>query len=149
MYCSIFAREVEPEIEKTYIDTGKVRFVWRHFPVLSAASRRAADASACAQEQRAFWEYHDALYSDFRIGGFSDTDLTAVAEKLDLDTARFSTCLADGTYSDAVSDDFKMGRSQGVYGTPTFFVNGEQLIGAHPKKVWFEIIEKKLKEAVK
>lgn len=90
-------------------------------------SRRAAEASECANEQGQFWQYHAMLFANQQgegLGAFADNRLKAFAEALQLDTSAFNTCFDAGQYASAVRDDEQLGRSMGVQGTPMVFVNG-------------------------
>ncbi len=92
-------------------------------------SRNAAQASECANEQGQFWLYHDYLFANVRgenVGSFRDPNLKAMAASAGLDTAQFNACYDSGKYASAVSADEGLGRSQGVTGTPTLFVNGQR-----------------------
>lgn len=128
-HCARFAIETEPKIEEELVETGKVRFGFRHFAFLSEESVRAAEASECAAEQDAFWEYHDLLFGS-NIS-FTDENLKEFASDLDLDIEQFEECLDSGKYQKTVKGDLTTGRSMGVQGTPHFIVsNGERLGGA-------------------
>jgi protein-disulfide isomerase len=126
---------VERQLIDTYIATGNVRFEYRHYIVVDnniggSESRRAAEASECANEQGEFWNYHQLIFANQQgegLGAFSDRRLKALAETLGLDTAAFNTCFDSGRYSATVREDEALARSLGVRGTPTIFVNGTQI----------------------
>jgi protein-disulfide isomerase len=105
---------------------------------------QAAEAAECADEQGAFWEYHDALYVDARLFNVVD-DYVGLAERLDLDDERFRTCLETGAYRDEIANDYNDGRAYGVTGTPTFFINGVRLVGAQPLAAFQAIIDEELR----
>lgn len=64
-FCRRFFEETYPEIKKQYIDTGKVKFVYRHFPLdFHPAAQKSAEAAECAREQGKFWEMHDAIFRE-------------------------------------------------------------------------------------
>lgn len=93
-------------------------------------SRRAAEASECAREQGEFWNYHALVFANQQgegQGAFSDRRLKAFAETLGLDTQAFNTCFDSGRYAGDVQADEQLGRSLGVSGTPTVFVNGQRV----------------------
>jgi len=145
--CALFARNVKPEIIAQYIETGKVRFEFRHFPIIDPLnSFPAAHASVCAHAQGKFWEYHDFLYSEGR-GAITDENLTAGAARLGLDTDAFAACLSDPAYGQIVSEDFRQGRELRITGTPTYFVNGRRVVGSHPFSLWTQFIEVLLAES--
>ncbi len=146
-YCGRFFREVEPQIAKQYIASGKVRFGYLHFAFLGQESLRAAEASECAADQDAFWEYHDKLFNSQNgenRGAFNDKNLKQFAADLGLDTKTFSQCLDGGKYTQYVQSQVNIGRQIGVQSTPTFLVNGQAVIGAQPFDVFQQAIEKSL-----
>lgn len=148
--CALFARTTEREIERQYIETGKVRLEFRHFPFLGKESERAAEALECAGEQGKFWPYHDALFAaqaGENRGAFSDKNLRAIADRAGLDGAALAACLNSGRYHDRVQADKLAGEAAGVQGTPTFFINGRMVVGAQPFSVFQAVIEQALAEA--
>lgn len=145
-FCSRFSAETLPQIQETYIDTGKVRFTYKHFAILGPASIRTAEASECAAEQDKFWEYHDQLFAEqASVRGLSNDDpLTGLADGLGLDTSAFAECLASGRYSDQIQRESQAVASMGVRGTPGFLVNGVFISGAQPFEAFQQIIEEQL-----
>ena len=114
-----------------------VRHVYRHFPLpMHEYAARAAQASIEAQLQGAFWPYHDRLFE--RQAALSDADLVGHAESLGLDADSFERALAESTHQVRVHEDMELGRSLGVTGTPTFFLNGFRLQGV-PSLWMYEI----------
>lgn len=132
---------MEPKIKAAYIDTGKVKFELRHFPYVGADSVRGAEAAACAQAQGKFWAFHDRLFHNQGRTQLQPDTLAAHAEAVGLDKAKFSACLADKTYSQAISDQFKAARDQGITGTPTFLVNGQKVVGYRSYETWVQLID--------
>lgn len=145
-YCGSFSAETLPKIQETYIDTGKVRFTYKHFAILGPASIRTAEASECAAEQDKFWEYHDQLFAEqASVRGLSNDDpLTDLADRLGLDISAFAECLASGRYSDQIQRESQAVASMGVRGTPGFLVNGVFISGAQPFEAFQQIIEEQL-----
>lgn len=154
-FCARFFVETEPRLRSQYIDTGLVRLVWRDFPNIDAESPLAAEAGRCADDQDRFWEFHDTLYTfiwDTYYGqGINVEGRSAYGDRLDdlagqagLDVDQFRSCLDDGAHRDLVEQDFRAGQAQGVRGTPTFFVNGERVVGAQPFEVFSQLIDSKL-----
>ncbi len=131
-----------PILKEEYIATGKVRYVYRNFPILGVQSRWAALAAECAHEQGRFWEYHDKLFTLAQQGQeFVRSRLKSIAAELGLDSAQFDSCLDSSKYLDEVQEDFALGQSEGVTGTPAFLINGELVIGAQPIDVFRQKIE--------
>lgn len=131
-YCRKFAFETLPRLEERYIQTGKMRFIYRHMAVLGQPSAQAAQAASCAFEQGKFWEYHDTLFRSNSPLAFSATQLKRYAADLKLDAQGFATCLDSGRYSERVQTETIFGRALGANGTPSFLVNGQLAIGAYP-----------------
>ena len=121
-----------------------MRLGYIHFAFLSQGSALAAEASECAADQDAFWEYHDLLFQ-IQSGGFDRESLIQLASVLNLDTQAFTTCFDSGKYEDLVASQTSFARSIGVQSTPTFLINGEWLIGAQPFESFQQVIEKGLK----
>ncbi|MGQ9601145.1 MAG: DsbA family protein [Candidatus Bipolaricaulia bacterium] len=150
-YCARFAQQTFPQLKQEYIDTGKVRLVYRDFPLsFHKNAAPAAEAAQCAYEQGRFWEMHDRIFAG--QGEWSGSAGTAAsqlfvgyAEALGLDKERFRECLSSGRYREEVQEDFRDGTSYGVTGTPTFFINGIKLVGAQPFSSFQQVIEAELK----
>jgi len=120
-------------IIKDYVNSGKVRLVWKDYPFLGDESRFAASAARCAQEQNKFWEYHDYLFSHQNgenQGGFSKDNLKKFAVELKLNTADFNKCLDSDKYLAKMDESMTYGQGVGVSGTPATFVNGQFISGA-------------------
>ena len=133
-YCAQ-ARPVVDSLLAAHPD--EVRHVYRHFPLpMHEYAARAAQASIEAQLQGRFWPYHDRLFE--RQTALSDADLVGHAEWLGLDAVSFERALTESTHQARVHEDMELGRSLGVTGTPTFFLNGFRLQGV-PSLWMFEI----------
>jgi protein-disulfide isomerase len=124
----------------------QIRFVYKDFPMSSAhpGAQEAAEASHCAHEQGKYWEYHDLLFENIGKTGFDD--LVGFAKALGLDTEQFSECLTSHKYKPKVDSDFAEAFSIGVYGTPTFFINGQVLVGPKGFDEFRQIIDSELAE---
>jgi protein-disulfide isomerase len=105
----------------------RIRFVFKHFPLqsLHPYALIAAEASECAADQGKFWEFVDINYTNQEA--LSKPTLHTWAAELGMDTALFDRCLASGIKRKVVLADYDEGVKAGVKGTPTFFVNGEQV----------------------
>ena len=148
-YCGRFFQSVEPQIDEQYIAKGKVRIGYIHFAFLGPESFAAAEASECAADQNAFWEYHDKLFNSQNgenRGAFSKDNLKQFAADLGLDTAIFNQCLDSGKYTEYVQSQVDMGQQIGVQSTPTFLVNGQAVVGAQPFETFQQAIESVLGE---
>ena len=133
-------------IRTEYVDTGKVRFVYKHFAILGPESSRAAEASECAAEQGEFWVYHDIVFEDQQSAhsSLNQKRLVELAEEIGLDNTAFSECLTSNKYSLQISRESQAVQALGVRGTPGFLVNGLFISGAQPFDVFQQIIEEQL-----
>jgi len=139
-FCGRAAPTVK-QVLATYGD--KVELVYKHFPLnFHPNAQKAAEASECAKDQGKFQEYHDILFQNQRALGIDN--LKQYADNLGLNTNTFNNCLDSDEKADLVKADFQEGSSKGVTGTPTFFINGEQLVGAQPFEAFKEIIDRQL-----
>lgn len=135
-----------PNIVKDYVDTGKVKLVFRNFP-LHTDSKGAAMAAACAQEQGKFWEYHSTLFENY--DALTNIDLKKYAADISLNLNQFNQCLDSSKYQSDVENDMKDGDALGVSGTPTFFVGNdntgyEKVVGAQSYSDFKQIIDSKI-----
>lgn len=121
-FCARFVRETLPQIEKDYIKTGKLKYVFRDFPITSAHKDafKAALAAGCALDQGKYWEMHDRLFEN--PTAFTVYNLTQNAEAIGLDKVTFQQCLNKNEYETEVQSDFADGLKAGVNQTPTFFL---------------------------
>lgn len=135
---------MERQIEATYVKNGTVRIGYAHFAFLGQESNWAAEASECADEQGAFWAYHDKLYSSQsgeNRGAFNKDKLKQFAADLKLDSGKFNSCVDTGKYSAIIAADFTAFESFGVQSTPTFVVNGRPIAGALPFDSFKQLID--------
>ena len=110
------------------------------------SSQWAAEASECAGDQDAFWQYHDLLLiaNPVKIRGVTKTRLKKFAADLKLDTKAFDECLDTGKYTNLVQSETTQAQSLGVRSTPAFVVNGQPLVGAQPYEMFKQVIEQQL-----
>jgi len=147
-FCQRYTLDTEPQIAKDYIDTGKVQLAFRQYPFLGPASNVAADAAECANDQNKFWEFHDYMFknqpSESDTSMYNTDSLTKIATSLGMNGNDFRSCL-DAKKDDAKAQaDFQDGQKAGVSGTPTFYVNGLQLVGAQPYSAFKTAIDAEL-----
>lgn len=149
-FCKKFHEEARKEILGKYVETGKVKIVYRDFPLenIHPAARPAAEAAECADEQGKFWPYHDALYTRQDELAKGTMDYAALANELGLAKGAFEKCVKDRKYKDEVTKDYEDGVKAGVDGTPALFVNGKKVspAGAQPFSVFQAEIEAALSE---
>ena len=151
-FCRSMWRDSLPPIKKEYIDTGKIKFVYRDFPLsFHPGAEPAAEGGNCAREQGKFWELHDKIFQEQDKQGqgtiqFSAQDVKKWAAGIGLDTAKFNACLDSGKYKTEVAKDIADGTAAGVSGTTTTFVNGRSLVGAQPFSAFKTLIDEELKK---
>lgn len=150
-FCKRFVDDAFVELKEKYIDTGKVKLAFRHYPLTSIHpnAKKAGEAVECANEQNKFWEYHDLLFVNQEAWSpLSDTEavnsFVNYSGELGLDSAQFRNCLDTNKYAKRVEDDLAAGVKAGVDGTPAFFINGWRLTGAQPFASFEEFIEQEL-----
>ncbi len=134
-YCGRFDQDVRPDLFKQYVDTGQVAFVYKHMAILGDESTWAAEAAECAADQGQFWEYHDLLFAHQNgenQGAFDKDKLLDFARDLKLNMAQFEPCLKNDQTLDRVQADTREGQQAGARGTPTFYIDGQPLVGAQP-----------------
>jgi protein-disulfide isomerase len=138
-FCSRFHNQTFDEIKKNYIDTGKVRFISRDFPLsIHPQAMPAAIASRCAGEQGKFWELRTQLVRNASM--LTPEYIKSSATNLKLNMADFQKCVDAGNYTAAVQSDMREGSGVGVTGTPSFVLGktgkdqleGTLIVGAQP-----------------
>jgi|YelNatPaOPRAMG01_1025707.scaffolds.fasta_scaffold62478_2 protein-disulfide isomerase len=134
-----FFNDTQKELRKNEIKDGKVKLVFKNFPLpFHQYAEKAAEAAECANQQEKFWQMHDLLFSS---GGRLDIDsLKSYAKEIGLDRNKFDHCLDSGETAGIVSSDKAQCAAAGVQGTPTFFINGKMLVGAQPYEQFKNLI---------
>ena len=146
-YCGKFSRETLPRLIDAYVDTGKVRWVFRHYAILGPGSKAAAEASACAGAQGQFWPYHDRLFVVQGQRAFNRESLLHMAQELQLDVSDFTRCLDTGRFRAQVEGETSAAVALGLEGTPGFIINGRSIAGALPFDVFQSVIDAALATA--
>jgi protein-disulfide isomerase len=121
-FCQRYFQSVLPQLEKDYIQTGKLRYVFRDFPLESLHQNafKAAEAAHCAGDQGKYWEMHDRLFGNQQA--LAPENLSSHAEAIGLNRDAFQQCLDGGKYTAQVRDSLAAGEQLGVQGTPSFFL---------------------------
>ena len=151
-FCGRYARETSPQIQRDYVATGKLKYVFRDFPLeaIHPDAFKAAEAAHCAGEQGKYWEMHDRLFANQRALGVAQ--LAIHAQALGLNPQPFGQCLDGGKYAAEVRKDLEDGQKAGVRGTPTFFLGltdaktgqlrpVKMIVGSQPYTSFKEAIE--------
>lgn len=154
-FCRQFVTATLPALKSSYVESGKVRYVFRDFPLeqLHPHARKAAEAAHCAGEQGKYWEMHDLLFQNQQA--LATEQLNAYAGRLGLDGAAFAKCLDSGKYAAAIQKNLGEGAAAGVRGTPSFVigrtrpdgsVEGLLVSGARPLGEFRQEIDRLLSE---
>src|SRR3989344_694364 len=145
-FCKKFYTDSLPQLREKYIQTGKVKLVFRDFPLsnIHPDAQKAAEAAECAGEQGKYFAMHDKIFENQQE--LKVADLKKYAASLGLNTQTFNDCLDSGKMKDVVANDFAQGTQYGVSGTPAFYINGKLLSGAQPFSAFEKIIEEELKQ---
>lgn len=142
-FCKRFHDDAFPQLKREYIDTGKVSFSYRQFPLpIHPQAPKAAEAVACANDQGKFWPLVESIFND--QANIQVADLKSKAKALGLNTSTFDACLDSGEKKAEVDKDTADGTSAGVSGTPTFYINGKVLVGAQPFAQFKTVIDQEL-----
>jgi len=150
--CRQFWKDIEPRLKKDYIDTGKVKLVFRDFPLMQIhpEALMAAIAVNCAGEQEKYWQFHDKVFREQYNRGddvvrMKAVDLKKWAKDIGVDQAKFDQCLDSEKFKNEVLKDKADGDAAGVQGTPTFFINGRAMGGAQQYPEYRKLIDELLK----
>lgn len=144
-YCQRYWQHTEKQIIQTYVATGKVYYEYRSVGAfIGPESAAAAEAAYCAGDQGKFWDYHDALYSNWtgeNVGDFTPDKLRQYAAAVGLDAKAFDDCLTQGTHKAQVMEDAANAKSDGIRATPSFQINGQLFEGAQPFDAFQKVID--------
>ena len=151
-FCKRHSDQANHLIIKNYVETGKVKIMFKDLIVVGEDSVSAAHAAHCAKDQEMFWAYHFTLYNNWNgegTGWITNNNLNIFAEDLELDMNEFSECMLDNRWNDLILASQKDGQSLGVGGTPAFFLIGptdhvSKIDGAQPYSVFVEVFEAEL-----
>ena len=126
--CAFFGLSVKPQIDLTYVETGKAKFVFYDFPITGGHPNAflAARAARCAADQDKFWEYQTELFRNQAswapesapIGSF-----LGYAANVELEEGAFESCLKSDRHADVISANMRLGYELGIEGTPTIMIS--------------------------
>ena len=145
-YCRQHAVETFPELERSYIQTGKVRWVFLNFPLTSIHHNAAAAAefALCGARLGKFWALHDLLFKYQETwaplkepGPF----LVSLIDSAGVPRQPMETCLTAGAARAELEADAQAAQRSGAQSTPTFYIEGGLLVGAQPVGLWKEILD--------
>ena len=153
-FCNKFFHTTEPDIISNYVETGKVKIIFKDFTIIGSDSVTAAHAAHCADDQGQFWDYHDILYNNWtgeNNGWASSENLHRFAQNVGLDINEFSECMKSEIHKPLIAASIEDAKTLGLRGTPGFFVIGvdNQIIkipGAQPYSVFESIFDSELEK---
>jgi protein-disulfide isomerase len=153
-YCNVFFQSIEDDIIKNYVETGKVKMIFKDYNIIGPDSINASQGTHCANDQGLFWEYHDILYSNWtgeNNGWASETNLVNFAEEVGLNMDEWSECMIQQKHSQTILSSNNDARTLGLTGTPAFFIinsNGDvsKLFGAQPFEVFKTVFDNELEK---
>jgi len=147
-FCYKFHQQTLVDIKKSYIDTGKVNYTYKDFPLNGLDSVLASEASLCADEQGKYWDYHNTLFNNWageKTGWITGNSLLDFAEQNNLNMQDFTECVNSHKYNQRVIENQNFAKSVGINATPSFFIfDNEKLIriiGAQPIEKFDDAIE--------
>jgi len=155
-FCARFHIQTLPLIIEEYIEDGKVKLVFRDFPIqnIHPNALPASVAAECANEQGKFKEMHDILFENQNQWNKQETAdaislFNQYATEMNLDQEIFDSCLSNGKYIEEIKNDLEDGRDYGISGTPGFFIGNDQigyveLKGAQPFESFKKVIDAQL-----
>lgn len=135
------------QLAPQYMDTGKVRLVFKHLAQIGPESEWAAQASECANDQGKFWAFANYVFTHQageNQGALSRANLKQFAVSVGLDIPTFNSCFDSNKYADLVKQQTSEGRSRGVRATPSFFVNGQFIEGMPAKDAFARFLDSKI-----
>ena len=151
-FCHKFFNETESAILKNYVETGKVKIIFKDFTIIGPDSIAAANAAHCAKDQGKFWEYHDTLYNNWtgeNNDWASSENLLKFAQSVELNEESFVKCMVEKKFDQLVTSSNDDARTLGLTGTPGFFIIGPdnqitKIPGAQPYESFQKIFDYEL-----
>jgi len=153
-FCNKYFHDTEPDILLNYVETGKVKIIFKDYIIIGPDSITAAHASHCANDQEKFWEYHDTLYNNWtgeNNGWASSENLLRFAQDVRLDVDEFTECMKNETHKPIITASVEDAKTLKLGGTPGFFVIGidnkiTKIPGAQPYSVFKKIFDSELEK---
>ena len=151
-YCNVFFETIEGDIITNYVETGKVKIIFKDYNIIGSDSVNASHGAHCAKDQGMFWEYHDILFSNWtgeNNGWASPENLIFFAEEINLDMDQWVKCMDEKPHSKTILTSNEDAKKLQLTGTPAFFVinsDGQvsKLFGAQPFEVFKRVFDEKL-----
>ena len=148
--CGVFHQKVFPQFKKAYIDTGKVFYIYREFPI-GPSPAAAAEAARCVPEKH-YFRVNDkfmATKGQWNAREPSRDLLYKIVQDTGVKRSEFDSCMANQNIKDGIVWVKQRGREFGVQGTPTFFIGGQQVRGVLSYDEMRKLIDQHLQSAAK
>jgi protein-disulfide isomerase len=153
-FCNKFFHETEQGILENYVNTGKVKIIFKDYTIIGPDSLTAAHGAHCADDQGRFWDFHDTLYNNWNgenNGWASSDNVHGFAQSLNLDMEKFSECMENQNHQSKIIFSGQDAQTLGLTGTPAFFVIGvdnqvTKISGAQPYEVFQKIFDTELQK---
>ena len=153
-FCNQFFHTTEDDLFKNYVETGKVKVIFKDYTIIGPDSIAAAHATHCADDQGKFWEYHDTLYDHWtgeNNGWASSENLLQFAGNIGLNIDEFSNCMLDSKHTSIITNSNQDAKDLGLTGTPAFFIIGPdnkitKIEGAQPYDIFERIFNSELEK---
>ncbi len=153
-FCNVYFHNTEHEILSNYVETGKVKIIFKDYTIIGPDSVTAAHASHCADDQGKFWEYHNILYNNWtgeNNGWASYENLFVFAQDVGLSIDEFTECMLNEIHDSVITQSNSDARILELTGTPSFFVIGKDNVvtkihGAQPYENFKGIFDSELEK---
>ena len=153
-FCNKYFHETEHNILLNYVETGKVKIIFKDYTIIGPDSLTAAHAAHCADDQGKFWEYHDVLYNNWtgeNNGWAGSENLLVFAQQVGLNIDEFTECMLNEIHVSVITQSNSDARTLGLTGTPGFFVIGTddqitKIPGAQPYEVFERVFDSELEK---
>src|SRR3989344_754109 len=152
-FCRSWFNSAKSQLDSEYIETGKILFVYKDFPLsFHPMAQPYAEAARCAGEQDKYWQMHDKIFEEQgkfgsgTVSNITEADVKGWATEMGMNAESFNSCIDSGNYADEVQANFNEGAQFGVSGTPSFFIGkrdgtGQLIVGAQPYSAFKQAID--------
>ena len=144
-FCADFALQTMPALDREYVQTGKVRFIWVNLPLpMHQNAVPAAELAMCGARQGRFWQLHDLLFrNQQRWAGLAEPGsyFLSLGDSAGANRDTLASCLRDGAMRARVRSDAEGAVRSGARSTPTFYIEGGLLVGAQPVEVFRAVLD--------
>ncbi|HRN96125.1 MAG TPA: thioredoxin domain-containing protein [Candidatus Levybacteria bacterium] len=146
-YCAAFVKDVLPQLKREYVDTGKVKILFKNFPLSSHQTAPIAhNAAMCASVKGNFWAFHDILFAKQnewakKSEAEAKTLMKTYFKSTNVVDTGFDQCVDNDVYENYLEKDKNDGKNVGVTGTPTFIIGNEIIVGYQPIESFRAILD--------